>query len=861
MFIQRQHILGLILTLAGTLVANRAAASLPNDDCTHAQSIAGAAVGVTGDNSNADPVGEFSSSCAPSSHHDVWFDYQPTCTGMATIDTAGSGQLDTVLSVYDSCGGHEILCVDDHEGSLLARVEWPVVAGVHYRVRLASAAAPGPYVLTATCASPPTNDSCATALPVSEGEGAAAGTNVLASPIDDAEASCGPAGDGDLWFEYAASCTGVVSMDTFGSAMPDPVLTVYAGCGGAEVACNDDAAGGGTLQSALQFNAVGGQSYRIRLASLTDRGEFVLNIRCVRVPMNDSCVTASPVTNGRPAAVGDNTLSNPTNDREAACAAISSGDVWYRYTATCDGFALVDTIGGVRADTVLSAYRDCGGAEIACSDDTAAGVAAELSFAVSAGEVFLLRLASAAEPGPYVLNIDCLPLPANDHCASATPIADGSPAAVGDNRLASLIDDAEGSCQPLANADVWYVYTATQTGRATVETSGSAQTDPALTVYDGCGGAEIACNDDSMEGVDPLQASVSFDVVAGSSYWIRLASAAEPGGYVLNLHCVSIPANDHCGDATEIGDGSPAISGDNSLASDVNDASASCDSGSMHDVWFRYVSTIDGEVTFDTVGSGQVDTVLSVYDDCNGVETACSDDQAGTVEARVSIPVHVGQVCLVRLASAVAPGGYQLNVRSMATPSNDHCSNAAPISEGALAAAGDNSNASGMEDGASSCAEGSNHDVWFEYHSSCNGMVTIDSEGSGQSDTVLSVFDGCGGAEIACSDDSNAQLHARVVFPADTCRTYLIRLASAAEPGPYVLSVACDGHAKADMNCDGLIDGLDVRPFTVALLGAPGFVEYQAMYPGCDPFSADLNCDAAVDMDDVADFVLRLLQQ
>ena len=82
------------------------------------------------------------------------------------------------------------------------------------------------------------NDDCAWAQVVTDGEPAAQGDNTLASGTDDGEASCG-ASDGVVWFEYVATCTGAVTVDTFGSGQEDTVLSVYDACGGNEIACDD----------------------------------------------------------------------------------------------------------------------------------------------------------------------------------------------------------------------------------------------------------------------------------------------------------------------------------------------------------------------------------------------------------------------------------------------------------------------------------------------------------------------------------------------------------------------------------------------------------------------------------------------
>ena len=62
---------------------------------------------------------------------------------------------------------------------------------------------------------------------------------------------------------------------------------------------------------------------------------------------------------------------------------------------------------------------------------------------------------------------------------------------------------------------------------------------------------------------------------------------------------------------------------------------------------------------------------------------------------------------------------------------------------------------------------------------------------------------------------------------------------------------------RGDMNCDGVVDGLDIAPFTLALTDRPA---YSAAYPTCFLRRADVNIDASVDETDVSPFVALLVE-
>ncbi len=131
---------------------------------------------------------------------------------------------------------------------------------------------------------------------------------------------------------------------------------------------------------------------------------------------NADCEFAVPVI------VGANTSNNNNagvDDGEASCQPNSNNDVWFKYTANCDGVTFMSTSGSTLApsnDTVLNLYTNCpelGGTEIACDDDSGVGLQSALTFATTSGTTYWIRVAGFEEnKGGIILNIrpvdDCL---------------------------------------------------------------------------------------------------------------------------------------------------------------------------------------------------------------------------------------------------------------------------------------------------------------------------------------------------------------------------------------------------------------------------------------------------------------------
>lgn len=114
------------------------------------------------------------------------------------------------------------------------------------------------------------------------------------------------------------------------------------------------------------------------------------------------------------------------------------------------------------------------------------------------------------------------------------------------------------------------------------------------------------------------------------------------------------PLNDDCQDAAHVGDGIYMASNTGA----TNDGEASCGFQGVEggaDLWFRYVAHGMGTVTADTCSTTQLlfDTLISVFDACNGNEITCNDDAlvpSCLTLSRVEFPVTAGTSYWIRVA-------------------------------------------------------------------------------------------------------------------------------------------------------------------------------------------------------------------
>ncbi len=375
--------------------------------------------------------------------------------------------------------------------------------------------------------SPPANNACANAISV--GIGNHTGTTLLAT--NDATGTCGQSATSpDVWYSLTVGCAATYTITTCGSSY-DTVLGLYSACGGSVIACNDDHAGAGCpsgLDSAITTALTAG-SYRIRVAGYNGAtGNFNLSIAATGAgPANDSCSSAQTALAGIPYT---GSTACATNDGSANCASSgTSPDVWYAFTATCTGTAVIDTEGSAY-DTALSVHSGCPGTtanQLACDDDSGTGLLSSISLGVTSGTTYYIRVNGFNNAtGNYRLNInDCTP--DNNNCLAAIAVGEGA------TPFSTINATTDGPSEPTncnffnnpqIASDIWYVYSPTCTGTATVSTCGSGY-DTELAIYAGTScpitESSIACNDDACS----LQSTVTFPAVAGSSYLIRL------GGY------------------------------------------------------------------------------------------------------------------------------------------------------------------------------------------------------------------------------------------------------------------------------------------------------------------------------------------
>ncbi len=521
-------------------------------------------------------------------------------------------------------------------------------------------------------------------------------------------------------------------------------------------------------------------------------------------PPNDDCANAKAVGN-----VTNLSFDTTNAAHDGPGHYINSPNVWYCYTATCNGCATV-SLAGSNFDTKIAVYDgcDCYPAEedLIKSNDDFIGQQAQITFPVRAGSQYLIEVGgfNPSVMGQGVISISCdaqSSRPANDDCINARQVRN-----VIELPFDTTCATFDGLGHFFSSPNLWYRYMAWSTGDVTVSLLGS-EYDTALAVYDT--GDCYPKFDDIIERNDDfggfLQSQITFQATAGRWYLFEVLgyNSDEVGEGVLTISSEGDPPpsnNDDCYNPKPIAE-----------VTDLPfDTTSATDDGPHHcmyssNLWYCYTASCTGEVIVSLAGSS-FDTMLAVYDGCDCLSAwenmiECNDDIESSRQSEIVFEAIAGNQYLIEVggyASETGEGLLSISCEGITPPpsSKDDCENAQPVGD-VKNLAFDTTNAT--FDGQGVCMRSPN--IWYCYTASCTGDVTVSLAGSAF-DTMLAIYDGCGcyptfaANLIECNDDFGNSYQSEITFAAIAGNQYQIEIGGyASETGEGLLSISCEGVA------------------------------------------------------------------
>ncbi len=482
---------------------------------------------------------------------------------------------------------------------------------------------------------------------------------------------------------------------------------------------------------------------------------------------------------------------------------------------------------------IVNLTSGCAGLSIVGTDfagpcDTAS-VTAVLSagtYAFFAGPDVFNGYPCATGPHPYTARLDCAPpppAPPNNNCANAIAIGE-----VLNLPFTNVGATTDGPDEPAAcsffgythiESDIWYCYTASCDGAATVSLCGSSY-DTKIAVYDGCGcpvsSPPIACNEDFCD----FQSEATFVATAGNTYLIRIGGyQGDQGAGFLTVSnpCVPCVACPPGGIAEGEPCGSDLNGGCNSLpevygsinCGDTICGTAWADTNSRDTDWYLKVFPGDTTVTWSGVGEFPIRLfIVNLTSGCAGLSIVGTDFAGPCDTASVTAVLSAGTYAFFAgpdvfsgYPCASGPHDYTAWLDCAPPPvgpPNNNCANAAAIGEVLnLPFTNVGATTDGPDEPAACSFFGYTHiesDIWYCYTASCSAPVTVSLCGSSY-DTKVAVYNGCvcpvTSPPLACNDDFCA-LQSELTFAAVAGNKYLIRIGGyQGDQGGGVLTVSC----------------------------------------------------------------------
>ena len=639
-----------------------------------------------------------------------------------------------------------------------------------------------------TIYTPPANDECSGATPITVNAGLLCTLNtpgrLIAATASPQANTCTGSADDDVWFQFTASNPiHIINLNNITGSDTDLVHALYENTCDAPVLryCSDP-------NTSTAINLTVGYTYRIRVYSKTGNPTTTLFNICVttppQAPLNDECANATllPVnTDDSCALTTPGTVYSATaSPQPNTCAGNDDDDIWYEFVATNvqHTISLLD-ITGSTPDLFHVVYsgNDCGTmTQLYCSNPETS-----VANGLTIGQTYKIRVYTFTGTTGQTSSFNiCVgtppPPPLNDNCATAAPLTVNPSllcTTVTHGSVASATPSPEpNTCMGGDDDDIWYEFVATHTSHTISLTNVLGSTNNLVhVVYEGsdCGTmTQVYCSDPNT--------STAQNLTVGQTYKIRVYTFSSTSGHNTSFDiCVGTtpppPANDVCASATEI----PVNTDDTCtqkipgtiLAATASPEPNTCAGTDDDDVWFSFTAINNSHIVSitDVTGSAQdLYHVLYAGNDCATMaQVYCSDNNRSIANG-----LTVGQVYKVRVYSTTAtPGQTSAFNICVATPPpppvNDECANAivVPVNTGTACTESVTGTIYSATESAmvNTCNGTSDDDVWFTFTATAtNHDIALTNITGSTSVLVHALYEGsgCDGLSLQYCSTSNS---------------------------------------------------------------------------------------------------------
>ncbi|MFZ5441196.1 MAG: hypothetical protein ACOZQL_14400 [Myxococcota bacterium] len=586
------------------------------------------------------------------------------------------------------------------------------------------------FQLLATPITPPANDSCAAPAPLPLDTLVSAdfssAIDDYGATIGDGGVACGQSGVPDVVFTFTPPASTRYRFEGNGR------FAIGTSCG---TSCS--ASGGGNLTTTLTAG--------VPVSVVFEPWDWSQATASVRVrqlvpPGNDTCTAPQPLTAG---VVANGSTINAADNFSCGSDGLGWSDVVYAFTPPATG------TWSVRADGPAGSpdggfygmvYVTTGSCDGGCLADVGR---TQVNFRATAAQPYFVVVESPEwNEGAFALRATQVTPPANDTCAAATPLLEGTPVQVD---FTNAVDDStmtgDGGCGLQRSNDVFFTFVPPATGRYVFQAPASVY------VGQGCGSGGSCLG----EGYYVL----SVDLAAGVPYVVTVEGAWTTSGTV-RVDRVVAPPNDQCTSPQTITAGL-AINGTTRGAQD--DFQCNFSSGGP-DVAYRFTPTTSGAFTATATSNDGGITLFLSEGSCDGGCLSQSWSGALSFRATSSTPYF-----LVVNSYDLLGTDFSLRVDPFLPLSNDTCAAPTPLPLGQpvtvdLSRAFDDLPAA---DAGSSCGLRDTNDAVFSFTPTTSGTYVVTTDGFVSMSTTCGA--GCTGASsgITAFDLTSGQTYFFVV--------------------------------------------------------------------------------------------------
>ncbi len=384
----------------------------------------------------------------------------------------------------------------------------------------------------------------------------------------------------------------------------------------------------------IMTNLLPATQYSIRLYTegRTSRASYNICLFIPAPPSNDNCTNPQALTVGATCVPSGpySTLSATKSDQPAEFETGRDDDVWFSFTTGVTAQKYIAQISNRTYHTgfgnsVMELWTACGAVENA--GDFAINATADFGV-LNTSTTYYIRVYTIGTSSlltGFSLCVQAITPPANDECTGAIQVVVGAagfgPVVNGTTQNAGQSAQTIGSCSVTPDDDVWYSFTAPESGNVLMKLENVIHPDnPSSPImqYIVQGGT---CIVSSVVTCGTGNQALITGLIAGQDYQLRLMTQDEgsAANFSLSMQQTLVPENDNCSGATLL-----TVNTDQTFSITTAGTSTNanpsgipitglCFPQGLNDVWYRFVAPASGAVQvrlFDIVNTGGGNTSM-----------------------------------------------------------------------------------------------------------------------------------------------------------------------------------------------------------------------------------------------------------